>query len=438
MSEPRPLMLRSFPRAVVHVDGDAFFTSVEQALHPALRGRPVVTGRERGIIACASYEAKARGVKRGVALWEARRICPGLVVLPSDYESYSVFSKRMFEIMRRYTPEVEEYSIDEGFADLTGMRQVFRKSYREIAAEMQRTIAAELDLTVSIGLSLSKGLAKIASDFQKPRGLTPVPGHALHRFLPRIALGEVWGLGPSRVALLGKFGLRTAWDFVQCEPDWVRRLLHKPGLEIWHELRGEAVLPIETDERRPLASISKTKTFSAASAEPDFIHAKLLRNVESAFIKLRRHRLRAGEIHVSLRLKDYHERGLGARLERPVTLAQQVAPLVRECFERLYRPGAEYRATGVVLGRLEDDRERQYDLFDDVANLERARRVGELIERVNGRYGKHRIFLATGLHLDRGEGVVAERDSPCWRKRNLLAGETPRKRIRLPLLDIRV
>ena len=128
-NDKQPIMLASFPQAILHVDGDAFFTSVEQAMHPTLKGRPVVSGKERGIIACASYEAKALGIKRGVGLWEARKKCPDLVVLPSDYESYSIYSKRMFEIMRRFTPVVEEYSIDEGFADITGLRRLHHMSY---------------------------------------------------------------------------------------------------------------------------------------------------------------------------------------------------------------------------------------------------------------------------------------------------------------------
>ena len=116
------LVFGTFPRAIVHFDGDAFFTSVEQAADPSLKGRPVVTGRERGIIACASYEAKALGVKRGISLRDARKICPQLVVLPSDYETYSLYSRRMFDIARRFPPIVEEYSIDEGFSAIAGLR----------------------------------------------------------------------------------------------------------------------------------------------------------------------------------------------------------------------------------------------------------------------------------------------------------------------------
>jgi DNA polymerase-4/DNA polymerase V len=140
--------LHLWPRAIAHIDGDAFFTSCEEAIHPELRGRALITGGERGIVACASYPAKKSGVKRGVSLHEARRICPGLIILPSDYETYSLFSRRMFGIIRRFTPDVEEYSIDEAFADITGMRRALRSSYEEIILRMKKEIERELGITV--------------------------------------------------------------------------------------------------------------------------------------------------------------------------------------------------------------------------------------------------------------------------------------------------
>ena len=110
--------MKNMRRTIIHLDGDAFFASCEQAMHPEYRGRPVITGSERGIVAAASYEAKARGVSRGVPLWEVKKIIPDAIILPSDYETYSIFSERLFAIMRRFTPLVEEYSIDEAFAEL--------------------------------------------------------------------------------------------------------------------------------------------------------------------------------------------------------------------------------------------------------------------------------------------------------------------------------
>jgi len=121
MQNDQPLTIDSWPRAIVHLDADAFFASCEQAIHPELRGRPVITGKERGIVAAASYEAKGRGVQRGMRLFEVKKVCPDAVILPSDYETYSLFSVRMFEILRRFSPDVEEYSIDEAFVYLTGL-----------------------------------------------------------------------------------------------------------------------------------------------------------------------------------------------------------------------------------------------------------------------------------------------------------------------------
>src|SRR5437667_7069089 len=163
-----PLTLHSFPRAVVHIDGDAFFASCEQSRRPALQGRPVVTGKERGIAASMSYEAKARGVMRGMRLAEIRQVCPEAVILPSDYETYSLLSARFFAIVRRYTPDVEEYSIDECFADLTGLRRPLRMSYLQIATRIQHELHTELGCTFSVGLAPNKVVAKIASRWRKP------------------------------------------------------------------------------------------------------------------------------------------------------------------------------------------------------------------------------------------------------------------------------
>jgi len=142
----QPLTIRSWPQAILHVDADAFFASCEQAIHPELRGRPVITGKERGIVAAASYEAKARGVQRGTRLSDVKKICPDAVILPSDYETYSLFSMRMFGILRRFSPDVEEYSIDEAFVDLTGLRRSFHGSYGMIAEKIQYEIEKSLGL----------------------------------------------------------------------------------------------------------------------------------------------------------------------------------------------------------------------------------------------------------------------------------------------------
>lgn len=435
-SQPQPVMLSSFPRAILHLDGDAFFTSVEQAIHPELKGRPVVTGKERGIIACASYEAKKIGIKRGLALWEAQKQCPDLVVLPSDYETYSLFSKRMFEIMRRYTPAVEEHSIDEGFADLSGLRRQFHGSYQDIARKMQADIEAELDIGVSIGLSLSKGLAKLASAFRKPRGFTPVAGHHIHLFLPRIPVEKVWGFGRNTVHLLYKHGIQTAWDYVQRPRAWADRLLGKVGRDIWDELRGESVFPVDPEEKTSYATISKCKTFTAPSDDLDFVYAKLMRNVENAFTKLRRHKLCARTVVVALREEAFTQDAVEVRLSRPTSATHEVLPLIREMFDQLAQPGTAYRTTMVVLGKLQEDHGVQYELFEDPVRIDAMIRAAYVMDEVNELFGKHKVQLGPALDLSRQP--VTPRGEGTWRQNTLLPGETERKRLAIPRLAIRV
>jgi DNA polymerase IV len=126
----RPLSIGKYPKAILHIDGDAFFASCEQARNPDLRGKAVITGKERGIVSSMSYEAKALGIKRAMKVHEIKKQFPQVIIIPSDYEAYSLLSKRFYDIVRRYTPEVEEYGIDECFADLTGWQRPLRMSYR--------------------------------------------------------------------------------------------------------------------------------------------------------------------------------------------------------------------------------------------------------------------------------------------------------------------
>ncbi len=432
----QPFTLHHFPRAIVHLDGDAFFASVEQAINPELKGKPVVTGKERGIIACASYEAKARGVKRGIPLHEAQKVCKDLVVVPSDYETYSLYSKRLYDIMRRYTPIVEEYSIDEGFAEISGLRRIYHTSYEEIARQMKNEIQAELGITVSVGLSLSKSLAKLASKFRKPDGFTAVSGNNIHLFLQRITLEKVWGFGPNTVHLLTKHGLKTALDFTLRPEKWAERLMGKIGRELWNELRGNAMYPVSTEEKSSYYTVSKCKTFTATSHDGDFIYAKLVRNIESAFIKLRRHKLRAKIMIVSLRRQDFTQDTAEASLNRPTSSTPEVMPLVHELFTRIFKEGLEYRATMVVLGKLEPDLQEQFELFEDRVRIDKLALASKVIDAVNEQYGKHKLSLGPSLYLDHHRRTY--RDERPWRKGALLAGETARQRLGIPRLAVQV
>ncbi|MCX7982945.1 MAG: DNA polymerase IV [Syntrophales bacterium] len=428
--------LHSWPRAIVHIDADAFFASCEEAIHPELKGKPIVTGAERGIIACASYAAKAYGVERGIPIQEAKRRCPNLIVLPSDYETYSLFSRRMFSVLRHFTPQVEEYSIDEAFADITGMRRALNMSYEEIALAIREKILKEVGISVSVGLSLSKVLAKVASKYRKPGGVTFIPGREIAYFLKDLPVEKIWGIGPATSAYLHKLGVLTALEFARLPEHVVRKRLTKPGVEIWRELRGESVLPVVDGEKETYASISKTKTFSPPTNDPDYLYAHLLRNLESACIKARRYDLAAGGLVSFLKQQNFEIQAAETKLNRPSSYPLEISPFLREQFNYLYRPHNTYRATGVILIHLKPEEQVSYSLFEDPIRAEKTRLLYHAVDEINGKYGKHTLHLASS-HLieERGKG---KRGEPTYRETTTLPGETKRKHIGLPLLHLKL
>lgn len=428
----RVITLSSWPRAIAHIDADAFFASVEQAIHPEFKGKPVITGAERGIVAAASYEAKAYGIKRGVPLSEVTRICPKCILLPSDYETYSLFSKRIFSILRRFSPEVEEYSIDEAFVDLTGTRRIHRTGYKEIGQTIAQTIEKELGITVSVGISLSKSLAKLCSKYRKPNGLTVVPGRHIHLLLGKTKLEDIWGFGTNTVALLSKYGLKTALDFVEKEETFAENLLGKVGLDLWNELRGEYLYKIDPNPSGNQYSISKFKTFTPPSHAEKEVFSRAIRNLESACIKARRNGLAGKRITLCLRENNFSTYGMEAKLSRPSASPIELMNTFKQIFKKLYKKGVNYRATGVVLSELTDSPSFQLGLFENPLKVIESREVFNAVDTINKKFGKHTVFIANGLHI--GEQHQGKRNSTPYRKSEKLKGETIRQHLKLPLL----
>src|SRR5262245_48357504 len=433
MNEDIPLTLHSFPRAVIHIDGDAFFASCEQARDPQLQGKPVITGKERGIAASMSYEAKARGGTRGMRLSEIKRLCPEAIILPSDYETYSLLSKRLVAIVRRYTPEVEEDSIDEVFADLTGLRRPLRMSYEQMAATIKRELDTELGFTFSVGLAPNKVLAKIASKWQKPSGFTAIPGHDIHLFLKALPVGKVWGIGHNTAALLNKHGVRSALDFARKHEFWVKKWLTKPFYETWQELNGRYILPLITEEKATYQSIQKVKTFTPPSRDRAFVFAQLSKNIENACMKARKYKLAAKGAVIVLKTQQFRSHWLDVRFSRakpfPLEMIQAIAPV----FDHLYRPEEEYRATGVVLIKLAEDTMVQLDLFGEVVRAEKFSKVYQAVDHVREKYGKHTLLLGSSFLAQKFGQPVGERGEEPLRKQRLFKGETNRKRLGIPM-----
>lgn len=436
--ESQPLIISSWPQAILHLDADAFFASCEQAIHPKLKGRPVITGKERGIVAAMSYEAKARGVQRGMRLFEVKKLCPDAVILPSDYETYSLFSVRMFELMRRFSPDVEEYSIDEAFVDLTGLRRSFHGSYETIAEKMRKAIETELGITVSVGVSLSKVLAKVGSKHKKPNGLTMIAGRDIHRYLQDLPIEKVWGIGPNTAAFLGKFGITSALDFARKDERFVQQHLSKPYQEIWHELNGRSVYPVVLESKSAYQSISKTRTFTPASLDETFVFAQLAKNLENACIKARRYKLAATRLVVFLRKQDFTSSGVEIKLIRPTAYPAELFGPLREGFNQAYCPRTLYRQTGVVLAGLIAESATQYGLFDDTAKIEKMARIYGIVDQLSEKFGKHAVQHAASLPTKQQARHEGARGDAPLRTAALFKGENKRQRLGLPVLHIKV
>lgn len=433
----QPLSICSWPRGIMHIDADAFFASCEQAVNPGFRGKSVITGKERGIVAAASYEAKARGVKRGMTLSDVKKVCPDAVLLPSDYETYSLFSVRIFEILRRFSPLVEEYSIDEAFVDITGFRRKYHGSYAEIAAKVQKTVTVELGLTVSAGVSISKVLAKIASKNKKPAGLTVIPGKEIHNYLAKLSIEDVWGIGSNTSAFLRKFGINTALDFARRDEGFVRSNLSKPFYEIWNELRGVSVYPVVSGIRRDYQSISKTKTFTPASGDEKFVFAQLSKNLENACIKARRHHLAAGRIIIFLRENNFKDSAVELKLNRSSAYPSELMSFLREGFSHLYKNGRLYRSTGIVLASLVPESSVQYTLFDDVARIDKMAKIYGAVDELSLKFGKHTVTHGASLPAHKRQHG-GERGDVSERGKNLFSGEGKRQHIGLPVLNLKI
>ena len=197
------MLLSDWPNAVAHVDADCFFAACELARSPKLRGRPVcVMSSQDACIVAKTYDAKAVGIRTGMPVWEAKKLLPRAVYLPADFAYYGQVSDKLFAILSRFTPEVEVYSIDEAFLGLNGIRSLWRKSFAEIADTIRTAIKSEAGITASIGISVTKTLAKIASDIHKPDGTMLVPGREIQSFLAGVEIKDIPGIGGNRRALL--------------------------------------------------------------------------------------------------------------------------------------------------------------------------------------------------------------------------------------------
>jgi DNA polymerase-4 len=309
---------------IAHGDMDAFFASVEQLDNPELRGRPVLVGGtgRRGVVSTASYEARPFGCHSAMPMAEARRLCPQAVVLPPNFRRYQEVSERVMEVFRRFSPLVEPLSLDEAFLDLTGCEGLFgppEAMGRRLKSEVRQATGG---LTLSVGIAATKFVAKVASDFAKPDGLTLVPPGTEADFLWPLEVSRLWGVGPKTASLLKGLGLERIGDVARTDPSWLSQRLGSLGEHIYLLSRGQ-------DDREVVPERDPKSIGAEVTLEEDVVGAEALRpHLRRAAQRVARHLreagLTAGGVRVKLKTSSFRLLTRQARVRPPTDSEKEI------------------------------------------------------------------------------------------------------------------
>jgi DNA polymerase-4 len=377
---------RASHRAIAHLDLDAFYASVEENLDPSLKGKPVIVGGgERGVVSTANYIARRYGVHSAMPMRTARRLCPQGVYLHGNFRAYKDFSRRLMALLGEYSPLVEQVSMDEAYLDLTGTERLFGPIVKT-ARHIQDRVCEELDLSISVGLATNKLVAKVASDFEKPRGFTVVRPGQEAAFLAPLPVEKLPGVGPSLLGQLRDRGVATVGDLALVPENLMRLSFGEVGQMLSRRARGDDSRPVVM--REAVKSISRETTFDEDVSDAELLERTLLALTEDVCRRLRRHKLEARTVTVKIRYSDFVTHTRSRTLRRPLDVDevffQEVLTLFREARQRRYR----IRLVGVALSNFVP-RAWQDDLFDQELPL--LRELDLKLDQIRAKYGKDAI-----------------------------------------------
>ncbi len=386
-------------RQILHVDLDAFFVSVEQARNPDLRGRPVIVGGRpggrRGVVACASYEARKFGVHAAMPLPTAHRLCPEAVFLPGDFRAYQEYSSKFMDILADFTPDLEPGGLDEAYMDLTGFEPLYGP-VRTTALRIKSRIKSELGITASIGIASCKIVAKVASDLSKPDGLLEVPPGAEGEFLAPLPVGKLPGVGRQTEKELKRIGVVTIGQLAALPPTFLRQKFGSYGERLGRYAAGMDERPVQA--YGPVKSIGREITLDQDTLDEEYLRAMLRRLAGKVGTELRSQGKQARTITLKVRYADFET------VSRSLTL-----PSAGDSDREIYDAGAALlektlnhrrypvRLIGIRVSNL-GIMARQLSLWDDrgqrMAYLDRA------IDAIRKKYGFDAI--GTGRIRPRG------------------------------------
>ena len=380
-------------RAILHVDMDAFFASVEQHDRPELAGQPVVVGGAggRGVVAAASYEARRFGVHSAMPMREALKRCPHLVVVRPRMKRYREVSDQVFEIFREFTDLVEGLSLDEAFLDVTGSIGLFG-SAEDMAREIKSRIRARTGLTASVGVSHNKLLAKLASEMHKPDGLTIIRPGEVTSTLDPLPVRRLFGIGPKTAERLEEQGIFTLGQLRRAPDGVLWPLLRRETHKFRDRASGIDDRPVVSDA--PEKQISAEETFDTDIRDHQELQERLAQLADRATARLRARQLKAGMVSIKVRRRDFETFTRQKSFNPPTQETRLVAQVAADLLDGWLaeQPRAAVRLLGVGVSGLLPA--RQLDLFTSLESAE-SQKLDEALDQIHGRFGTEAIRRGT-------------------------------------------
>jgi DNA polymerase-4 len=383
------------PRAIIHVDMDAFYASVEVQDNPELKGKPVVVGgtSDRSVVSAASYEARKYGIHSAMATVKARRLCPAAIFLPVRMDRYHEVSEQIMAIFHRFTPLVEPISLDEAFLDVSGSTGLFGEA-PAIAREIKKLILQETGLTASAGVATSKLIAKIASDLQKPDGLTVVEAGREREFLAPLPISKLWGAGGKTIEALALLNVRSIGDLAALPQEILTSKFGKHGRHL--HLGANALDDRPVVPTREAKSIGHEETFSEDLTDLTVIKKELLELATKVGERLRRHELRGQTITLKIKYYDFTPSSRSLTLVEPTSDTMEIFRQVRELLRKTEAGRKPVRLAGISVSNLhEAGSGYQQDLFGKTRQRERSRVLNEAVDLINQKFGEKTINPAS-------------------------------------------
>jgi len=380
---------------ILHVDMDAFYTSVEIRDNPELAGKPVVVGgtpQGRGVVAAASYAAREYGIHSAMSAARAVRLCPHAIFLKPRISYYAEISHQIREIFFRYTPAVEPLSLDEAFLDVDGSERLFGPSV-DIARLIKQEIAGKLGLIASVGVAPNKFLAKLASDLEKPDGLVVVPPDAIQEFLDPLPVKRIWGVGRVTEKVFDRIGVKTVADLRRLEQDVLQRYFGDHGQHLWKLARGIDDRKVIPD--REAKSVSHETTFSEDIAELSQLRARAAELTDQVARRLRRADRKGHTVTVKMRFFDFRTITRSITLPHATSETAVIWDAVSEILSnRLPEHRPPVRLLGVGVTGFSGNKSAQLQLFDTEPA---SSQLDQAADRIRERFG--------GTSLGRGSSL---------------------------------